>query len=55
MNGVILIWTADTAVVASAACRKLRRNLKVSEWRQYVGADVPYEKTCKELPPGDPE
>ncbi len=52
MNGRILVWAADPAFVAAVACRKLRRNMTVPEWRQFVGAGVHYEKTCEELPPG---
>lgn len=53
VNGRILVWVADPASVAGAACGMLRRNLSAPEWWQFVGADVPYEKTCEELPPGD--
>jgi hypothetical protein len=28
------------------------RNLSLAEWKQYIG-DVPYEKTCPDLPPGE--
>lgn len=52
VNGVILVWAADPASVADVACQRLRRNLTPAEWRQFIGADVPYEKTCEELPPG---
>ena len=35
------------------ACSRLTRNLTLDEWRQYVGAETPYHKTCplKEPPP----
>jgi len=32
------------------ACSRLTRNLTVGEWRQYVGAEIPYRKTCANLP-----
>ena len=28
-------------------CEQLKRNLTSSEWNQYIGETVPYEKTCK--------
>jgi hypothetical protein len=27
-------------------------NLSMDEWRLYVGADIPYQRTCANLPPG---
>jgi WD40 repeat protein len=34
------------------ACRAAGRNLTLVEWREYIGADVPYRVTCAEWPPG---
>jgi WD40 repeat protein len=31
-------------------CSRVTRNLTVSEWRSYVGAEIPYHKTCPKLP-----
>jgi WD40 repeat protein len=33
-------------------CAKVWRNLMLDEWHQFVGADIPYERTCPTLPPG---
>jgi WD40 repeat protein len=32
------------------ACGKVTRNLTISEWKQYVGPEIPYERTCESLP-----
>jgi WD40 repeat protein len=45
---VTRFWTA----AADYLCTRVWRNLSISEWRQYVGTDFPYERTCPALPPG---
>jgi WD40 repeat protein len=35
------------------ACRIANRNLSAKEWREYIGRDVPYRRTCPTLPPGE--
>jgi WD40 repeat protein len=32
------------------ACARLTRNLRVEEWKGYVGPSVPYHRTCANLP-----
>jgi WD40 repeat protein len=32
------------------ACSTVTRNLTVDEWTQYAGPEVPYERTCENLP-----
>ncbi len=32
------------------ACSKVTRNLTLAEWRQYVGKEVPYARSCDNLP-----
>ena len=32
------------------ACSRVTRNLTHEEWKQYVGAEIPYRKTCPNLP-----
>ena len=46
-----LCFKALDALVAFA-CRYAGRNLTQDEWRQYMGSDVPYRKTCPDLPSG---
>jgi len=39
--------------MAQAMCSKVSRNISKKEWDAYVGEDIPYRKTCTELPPGE--
>jgi WD40 repeat protein len=39
--------------MAQAMCGKVSRNISKKEWDAYVGEDIPYRKTCAELPPGE--
>ena len=43
-------WTSPSLV--ALACRTAGRNLTAEEWRQFVGAGVPYQRTCPNVPPG---
>jgi uncharacterized delta-60 repeat protein len=36
--------------IIDEACSRIERNLTTDEWRQYVGPEVPYHKTCPNLP-----
>jgi WD40 repeat protein len=33
-------------------CSRANRNLSLTEWLQYLGKDVPYERSCPSLPDG---
>ena len=50
----IILWDLDLDHLEAEACRTANRNLTCEEWRNYVGADKPYHKTCEALP-GPPE
>ncbi len=39
--------------MAQAMCAKVSRNISKKEWDAYVGDDIPYRKTCADLPPGE--
>lgn len=39
--------------MAQEMCSKVSRNISKKEWDAYVGEDIPYVKTCAELPPGE--
>lgn len=41
------LWGED---LIADACARLTRNLTDKEWRQYMGEDEPYRKTCLKLP-----
>lgn len=46
----IRVWIASIDLLASMVCAKVWRNLTVEEWREFVGADIPYQKVCLDLP-----
>ncbi|SPF52570.1 putative NTPase-like protein [Candidatus Sulfopaludibacter sp. SbA4] len=45
------IWPMWTAA-ADYLCTRVWRNLSMEEWRLSIGEDIPYERTCPNLPPG---
>ena len=47
------MWASSTEGLSELVCQKVRRNLTMEEWRQFVGADIPYERTCPGLPAGE--
>jgi hypothetical protein len=49
-NGHVHLWRTELQPVLDDACSAMRRNLTQEEWRQYVGRNLPYEKTCISLP-----
>jgi len=51
-DGSIWIWIARTEILADMVCKKVWRNLTLNEWHQFVGTDIPYERTCPNLPSG---
>ena len=46
----IMLWDVRVASWKALACRQANRNLTREEWTQYIGADVPYRRTCPDLP-----
>jgi WD40 repeat protein len=48
-RGRLVLWRTTTGLFAEAG-RRVSRNLSWSEWREFVGTDLPYEKTCAHLP-----
>ena len=51
----VRLWTVPMEILASEVCGRIERNLDLKEWQQFVGADIPYEKTCANLIAGDGE
>jgi len=49
----ILLWDIDPKSWAAHLCSIANRNLSVTEWQQYTGANMPYHKTCPDLPEGE--
>ena len=52
----VRLWDVVADSLASWAtrpCRLANRNLSFAEWKQYLGRDVPYHRTCPDLPGGE--
>ena len=55
-DGELLLWGLEPEALKAAACRVARRNLSCAEWREHVGAEIPYRSTCDEFElPADAE
>jgi WD40 repeat protein len=51
-DGTVGLWPLwDNA--ADYLCTVVWRNLSWDEWQSYIGKDLPYERTCKNLPDGE--
>jgi WD40 repeat protein len=51
-DGTVRIWIANSVALADMVCEMVRRNLTGEEWDRFVGADIPYQRTCPNLPSG---
>ena len=49
----IILWDVNLESWKSSACRIANRNLTQAEWNQFVGLDMPYQRSCPALPPGE--
>lgn len=45
----ILTWPVEASVLANRACAYLNRNMTVEEWNEFVGVEIPYQKTCPNI------
>jgi WD40 repeat protein/ABC-type oligopeptide transport system ATPase subunit len=45
----IRVWPTDPDFLAQQVCPKLTRNMTEDEWNRYVGKDIDYEGTCKNI------
>ena len=46
-DATVALWvTAPTEKLAEQVCEEVQRNLTLEEWQQFVGHDIPYERTC---------
>jgi WD40 repeat protein len=48
----VRLWPLGSAA-ADYLCTRVWRNLSMDEWRFHVGENIPYERTCPGLPPGE--
>ena len=46
-------WDVDLESWRARACCKANRNLSLAEWNEHIGPDVPYQRICDWLPPGE--
>ena len=46
----IRLWMAKTQKIADIVCHRVSRNLTYQEWQEFVGENIPYQKTCDKLP-----
>ncbi|HRD91406.1 MAG TPA: hypothetical protein PK752_24580, partial [Accumulibacter sp.] len=46
----VILWDLDQQSLTAEACRTANRNLSCQEWRQHIGPDIDYRKTCDALP-----
>ena len=49
----VRLWDLDPNSWAARACARANRNLSQAEWEHYIGKNVPYHRTCPNLPPGE--
>jgi WD40 repeat protein len=42
--------SSTTQEIADKVCQKTWRNLTLEEWHKFVGVELPYERTCPNLP-----
>ncbi|MEP5610712.1 MAG: hypothetical protein ABJP45_00610, partial [Cyclobacteriaceae bacterium] len=42
----IRTWPVDPKHLADRICSLLSRNMTREEWNEFVGSDIPFEKTC---------
>jgi len=46
----IRIWETSSQKLASLICGLVKRDMTDSEWTDFVGTEIPYEKTCRNNP-----
>jgi WD40 repeat protein len=51
--GTVHVWDLGIEKVVDLACKAMRRNLTKEEWERFAGNNIPYQKTCPDLPSGN--
>ena len=51
-DGTIWLWDPSVVSWQRRACSMADRNLTMDEWNLYIGKDIPYQRTCPNLPTG---
>ena len=49
----IRVWPTQVEAMAQALCAGVTRNMIRDEWYNFVGSDLPYERTCENLAPNN--
>src|SRR6516225_6410873 len=49
-DGKIKLWLVDEQKLIAALCLRAGRNLTKDEWVHYIGADTPWQPSCRTLP-----
>jgi WD40 repeat protein len=49
-DGTIRVYALTIKELGRLACDRVTRNLRQAEWDLYLGSDVPYHRTCPNLP-----
>ena len=50
-DATLRVWNLKFDAWKAAGCGLVNRNLSAAEWTQ-IAPDLPYERTCPDLPPG---
>jgi hypothetical protein len=50
--GNIQLWKTSLESWISRGCQIAGRNLSQDEWNQFINPGRPYQRTCKDFPPG---
>ena len=50
-DNTVVLWDLDPAHLLDQACQTVGRNLSCSEWRDSIGANLPYRLTCPAFAP----
>jgi WD40 repeat protein len=51
-DNTVRLWLGDLGAAADRVCDLVSDNLSLPDWKRFVGSDIPYQKTCGNLPPG---
>jgi hypothetical protein len=49
-DGTIKLWLVDEQKLIAALCLRAGRNLTKDEWALYIGADTPWQPSCRGFP-----
>jgi hypothetical protein len=49
-DGNIKLWLVDEQKLIAALCLRAGRNLTKAEWARYIGADTPWQPSCRDRP-----